>query len=62
MRVTAIYMKFDANPFRQQPGDYKRVTGTVPDGLSEELIKSYAKDAAPDGYVFVGIEKADDNH
>lgn len=57
MKVTAIYMKFDANPFRPRPGDYKRVTGYLPAGLSDELIASYAKDAVPSGYVFVGIER-----
>lgn len=59
MKVTAIYMKFDANPFRAQPGDYKRVTGYLPAGLSDELIASYAKDAVPSGYVFVGIERGE---
>lgn len=59
MKVTAIYMKFDANPFRAQPGDYKRVTGYLPAGLSDELITSYAKDAVPSGYVFVGIERGE---
>lgn len=59
MKVTAIYMKFDANPFRAQPGDYKRVTGYLPTGLSDELIASYAKDAVPSGYVFVGIERGE---
>lgn len=59
MKVTAIYMKFDANPFRAKPGDYKRVTGYLPAGLSDELIASYAKDAVPSGYVFVGIERGE---
>lgn len=59
MKVTAIYMKFDANPFRAQSGDYKRVIGYVPAGLSDELISSYAKEAVPSGYVFVGIERAE---
>lgn len=59
MKVTAIYMKFDANPFKSAPGDYKRVIGYVPAGLSDALISSYAKDAVPSGYVFVGIERAE---
>ena len=59
MKVTAIYMKFDANPFKTQPGDYKRVIGYIPSGLSDELIASYAKEAVPSGYVFVGVEKGE---
>ncbi|HJE88606.1 hypothetical protein [Rikenella microfusus] len=57
MKATAIYMKFDANPFNVRPGDYKQITGLLPAGLSDELIASYAKDAVPEGYVFVGIER-----
>ncbi len=59
MRVTAIYMKFDTNPFRQQPGDYKRVTGRIPTGYTHEMVEQCAREATPQGYVFVGLERAE---
>lgn len=59
MKVTAIYMKANANPFRVRPGDYKRVIGFLPATLSCELIASYAREATPNGYVFVGIERTE---
>lgn len=59
MKVTAIYQRADANPFLESECNYKRVTGRIPEGCTQEMVEQYAREATPQGYVFVGIERAE---
>lgn len=59
MKVTAIYMLADANPFLPESGIYKRVTGRIPVGYTQEMVEKCAREATPQGYVFVGLERAE---
>lgn len=56
MKVTAIYVKIGANPFKNNPGDYKRTTGYFDPNADYEDILRCAREAAPKGYVFAGIQ------
>lgn len=59
MKVTAIYQRIDANPFLESECNYKRVTGRIPEEYTQEIVERYAREATPDGYVFVGLERAE---
>lgn len=59
MKVTAIYMLADANPFLPESGIYKRVTGRIQVGYTQEMVEKCAREATPQGYVFVGLERAE---
>lgn len=59
MKVTAIYMLADANPFLPESGIYKRVTGRIPVGYTQEMVEKCAREATPQGYVFVGLERTE---
>lgn len=59
MKVTAIYQLADANPFLESECNYKRVTGRIPEGYTREMVEKCAREATPQGYVFVGLERAE---
>lgn len=59
MKVTAIYQRIDANPFLESECNYKRVTGRINEECTQEMVERYAREATPDGYVFVGLERAE---
>lgn len=56
MKVTAIYVKIGSNPFKNDPGNYKRTIGYFDPNTDYEEILRCAREAAPKGYVFSGIE------
>lgn len=56
MKITAIYVKAGANPFLNNPGDYKRTTAYFRPNADYDEIIQYAQEATPRGYVFAGIE------
>ena len=49
MKVTAIYQRADANPFLEGECNYKRVTGRIPEGCTQEMVERYAREATPTG-------------
>ena len=56
MKVTAIYVKIGANPFKSNPGDYKRTTGYFGPSADYDEILRCAQEATPKGYEFAGIQ------